>query len=592
MQCSYCSNEVEFSDTDVLGYLTCERCEMVLSHVCKADRQFRPDEESILAVRRALEGVDRTNDDDVWKALISAGPSIADVPALKSSKNHLKLSRSKLSKWKKYYSEWSSNADDMTIDKLPLPGGKDMLIRTDGDIFGERKHKWCQDPLADLSEVLTKSRGSTTDFSDWFELTQLLKVTTQSLINTKIPTHAWFQSAFTECVPPLYEGDNENMFMFDLPQFWASDRCHPFTRYAASLVDNNIMALFSHSNSDDLPKMWIKAERKLGSIATSWKSILESGKKYARESIQGPSLAVYKQRLHLVVRGEHGYSLKRLPQNMEVWSHLIGWSLYHPITEQNNYLRAIQWAIDCEDDSNPIGPKPEFRALALLAQTCESLGKSVFLSNNDGFIVEGASSLWYSVRPLRTSTDSVIEVHGFRNQKAAQSWDKPIKVCIQLMEYMVNFYPLADKLAAYLLTLRNDQRSAENITTLLMLHQTWFENPTGNSAKNWSEMSKNHPYGFHDDDDDEEWDDDWVDGMYDNVEVANPPFGQELEEQNHLFLEWLESDDENGEFLVSVHNRPEDDVVDDGLITSEEDVWKFEAEARGERHCIQGRSRG
>ena len=60
-------------------------------------------------------------------------------------------------------------------------------------------------------------------------------------------------------------------------------------------------------------------------------------------------------------------------------------------------------------------------------------------------------------------------------------------------------------LAAYLLTLRNDQASAENVTTLLNIHQTWFENTKGNSAKDWSEMSKNHPHGFHVDDDDDEY---------------------------------------------------------------------------------------
>lgn len=231
-------------------------------------------------------------------------------------------------------------------------------------------------------------------------------------------------------------------------------------------------------------------------------------------------------------------------------------------------------------------PKPEFRALALLAQTCKSLGESVLLSNNDGFIVEGTSSLWYSVRPLRTTTESAIEVHGFRNKKAAQSWDKPIKICIQLTEYTINEYPLADMLAAYLLTLRNDQGSAKHITTLLMLHQTWFENTVGNSAKGWSGISKIHPDGFHDDDDDE-WDGDWEDEVFDIDDETLKGLNLDQEEQNHLFFEWLESDG-NGESLISVNNRLEGEPVEEGHITSEEDVWKFEAEVRGEHHCIRG----
>lgn len=588
MKCSHCSNEVEFSDTDVLEYLTCERCEMVLSHVCKADRKFRPDEASIIAVREALEGVDRTDDAEVWKALISAGPSIADVQALKSSKKPITLSRSKLSKWKQYYAEWESNTEALSFDKLPLPGGKEMLVLTQGDIFGDRKHKWCEEPLADFAELLIKSGGSYTEFSDWFELSQLLKVTTKCLINSEISTHAWFQGGFTECLPPFYDERIESFdeFLFDLP-YGRLERSHPFIHYAASLVDNNTMNLFCQPNTKDLSKMWLKAERQLGSIATSWKSILESDNPSARKSNQAPSLVVNQQRLHLVVRGEFGYSLKQLPQNMDVWRHLLGWSLFHPTTEQNNYLRAIQWVIDYDGHSIPIAPKPEFRALALLGQTCKSLGKSVFLSNNDGFIVEGTSTLWYSVRPLRTTTESAIEVHGFRNKKAAQSWNKPIKICIQLTEYTINEYPLADMLAAYLLALRNDQESAKNITTLLMLHQTWFENTAGNSAKGWSAISKNHPYGFHDDDD-EEWDGDWEDEVFDIDDETLESLNLDQEEQNNLFFEWLESDDSNGELVMSVHNRLEDEPVDGGQITSEEDVWKFEAEVRGERHCIRG----
>lgn len=587
MQCSYCSNEAEHSDTEVLGHSSCARCEMVLSHICKSDRKFRPDDASIVTVRGALEDVDRTDDAAVWEALISAGPSIADAPALQSSKEPRKLSRYKLSKWKKHYSELISNTENVSFDKLPLPGGKKILVHTRGDIFGERKHKWCQEPLADLAEHFINSKGSTTEFSDWFELTQLLKVTTQCLVNNEISTHAWFQSGFTECLPPLYESEIESMFLFD-PPFGGAGRCHPFIRYATSLVETDLPSLFCQKNSKHLPKMWLEAERQLGSIATSWKSILESDNGDARKSVQGPSLAVYKQRLHLVVRGQHGYSLQQIPQNMDVWRHLIGWSLYHPSTEQNNYLRAIQWAIDCDDDSLSIGPKPEFRALSFLAQTCESLGESVILSSNDGFIVEGTSSLWYSVRPLGTTTDSAIEVHAFRNKKAAQSWNKPIKICIQLIEYGINEYPLADMLAAYLLTLRNDQASAENVTTLLNIHQTWFENTMGNSAKDWSEMSKNHPYGFHVDDDDE-WEEEWEDEIFDDDDETHPPFGLELEEQNRLFFEWLESGDDHAEFVTSVQDRLEEGT-EAGQITNEEDVWKFEAEARGESHCIRSQS--
>jgi hypothetical protein len=146
-------------------------------------------------------------------------------------------------------------------------------------------------------------------------------------------------------------------------------------------------------------------------------------------------------------------------------------------------------------------------------------------------------------------------------------------------------YPLADKLAAYLLTLRNDLVSSENVTTLLMLHRTWFENTTGKSAKEWSAMSKNHPHGFHVDDDDE-WDDEWDDEVFDIGDETYPEFEQESEEQNRLFNSWLESD---GEFLISVNHCLENEPLEEEQTTSEEDIWKFEADARGELHCIRCR---
>ena len=155
-------------------------------------------------------------------------------------------------------------------------------------------------------------------------------------------------------------------------------------------------------------------------------------------------------------------------------------------------------------------------------------------------------------------------------------------------ENLMDEYPLADKLAAYLLTLRNDLVSSENVATVLMLHQTWFENTTGKSAKDWSTMSKDHPHGFHVDDDDE-WDDEWDDEVCDIGDETYSEFEQQSEEQNRIFNAWLESDEDNGEFLISVQNRLENEPLEEDQLTSEEDIWKFEADARGELHCIRPR---
>jgi hypothetical protein len=384
-------------------------------------------------------------------------------------------------------------------------------------------------------------------------------------------------------LPPVREEFDDSIFFFD-PMFARIGQSHPFIRYTSSLVDKNIVELFCTPETGHLPEMWATVEHQLGDIAISWRSLLESGKPYVRNSSQGPSLVVHQQRLHLVVRGTEGYSLKALPKDLAVWSHLIALSLYHPVSEQNNYLRAIQWAVNCDGGSIPIGPKPEFRALSLLSKTWESLGESVDFAGNGRYIVEGTSSLWYSLSLQGNISSTAIEVRGYRNKKAAKEWNKGIKICIQIDDSMLTTLPLADKLAAYLLTLRNDQTSANEVSTLRMLHQTWFENQKNKSEKTWKQMFSNHPQGFQEDE--ETWEEDWDDEEFDYEEEPSTEIEELPEGEQYRFFEWLESVNHHDRYVLEVNRQVEDNVVHEDHSTSEEDYWKLEAQARGEAHCV------
>jgi hypothetical protein len=259
-----------------------------------------------------------------------------------------------------------------------------------------------------------------------------------------------------------------------------------------------------------------------------------------------------KQRLHLFVRSEHGYSLLHVPRDFEVWRQLISLSLYHPSTEQNGYLRAIQWELMCEEEPQFVGPMPEMRALQFLENTCQSLDGLVEVSD-DYFIVKGKSSLYYTVKPVGRASNVGIEVRAFRNKEQTVSAINGVRICIVFGDYIP--LPLGDKIAAFLLTLSDDIGSAANISTLQNLHHTWFQSylrgngeeiPMHLVVDGWKQMLEEFPHGFQEDE--PEWDDEWEEG--EEIELDIP---------------------DNEEELV--------DAIDN-------DSWELEAEARGEAHCI------
>ena len=85
-----------------------------------------------------------------------------------------------------------------------------------------------------------------------------------------------------------------------------------------------------------------------------------------------------------------------------------------------------------------IGPEPEFRALKLLNNTYEALGESVSISKKSSFIVEGMSSLCYSIKVHNGYGNYGIEVEAYRGIEEALIEETPIKLCIHFFKTLIS----------------------------------------------------------------------------------------------------------------------------------------------------------
>ena len=555
MGCSHCSDLDDGS--------TCERCAIVLKFMTYGREFLRPDDASLSRVKKALRFVDRSNEKAVWKALLSAAPSGGKIPLLARDDKNTFLTTKELNTWKNYQVDYSQENDvddyDFTPPTVYLPGYKRLDIG--GPYLDSNEwHHWCNIPLADMADMFIESDGNKVGFSRWPELISLLEILVHSLhdlpYDCATPPNGWFQNRVDRCVPEI---TNEDDLMFaDLDPFLLR-HCtpHPFIRHSSNLIDIWPVKIFHTKENEYLPLMWKKSRKLLGDVAANWHDILSQEDDTARAAMYVPTFVTVKQRVHLLVRAEHGYSLIHVPRDFEVWRQLISLNLYHPSTEQNRYLRAIQWEIMCEEEPQFVGPMPEMRALKFLANIYQSLDGLVEVVD-DYFVVKGKSSLYYSVRPVGRTSNIGIEIRAFRNQEQTTSPANGVRICIVFGDYSP--LPIGDKIAAYLLTLSDDVGSAANISTLQMLHHTWFQSRFSHTDGGWKEMLEQFPHGFQEDE--PEWDDEW----------------DEEELENHV----LDNDDE----LVHAEDALPNQQADHAQEITDNDTWEMEAEARGEAHCI------
>lgn len=557
MGCAHCSDLDDGS--------TCERCAIVLKFMTYGREFLRPDDVSLSRVKNALRSVDRSDEKAVWDALLSAAPSVGDIPLLARDDKNTFLTTKELNSWKNIIvTPIIPNDDEFIPPDVYLPGFEKLDLG--GPYLDSNEwYNWCDKPLVDMAEMFTESDGKKVGFSRWSEVIPLLEILCDSISNipydSPMPPYGWFQNHIDRCVPEIVnEVTDGNGFIFaDMDPFYLQHcKPHPFILHSANLIDTSSIKIFRSKENEYLPLMWEESRKQLGDVAENWLEILSQEDNSARSTIYTPTFVTVKQRLYLLVRDEHGYSLLNVPPDFEIWRQLISLNLYHPSTEQNGYLRAIQWEIMCEREPRFVGPMPEMRALQFLANTCQSLDGLVEVTD-DYLVVKGKSSLYYTVKPIGRASNVGIEVRAFRNKEQTTSLVNGVRICIVFGDYFP--LPLGDKIAAYLLTLSDDVGSATIISTLQMLHHTWFQSDfEGHGDNGWKQMLEQFPHGFQEDE--PEWDDEW-----------------EEEEFEHNIPD-------NDEELVIVEDALSNQHADNTPGIIDNDSWEMEAEARGEAHCI------
>lgn len=556
MVCSYCSDLDDGS--------TCERCAIALKFIIDGRELLRPDDASLSRVKNALNSVDRSDEKAVWGALLSAAPSVGEIPLLARDDKNTCLTTRELISWKNYHrNNQRVNDDEFSTPTVYFPGLEKLDFGGPYLDASEWTH-YCNKPSADMADMFMESAGKQVGFSRWPEVISLLDILCKSLPGlpegSSMPPYGWFQNRIDRCVPEIVDEEAESDFLFaDLDPFFLQ-HCtpHPFIRHSANLIDTPSIRIFRTRENEHLPLLWKESIKKFGDVAANWHDILSQEDDSARGVLYTPTFVIVKQRLHLLVRAEHGYSLLHVPRDFEVWRQLISLNMYHPSTEQNGYLRAIQWEIMCEEEPQFVGPMPEMRALHFLANTCQSLDGLVEVSD-DYFVVKGKSSLYYTVKPVGRASNVGIEVRAYRNQEQTVSPFNGVRICIVFGDYVP--LPLGDKIAAFLLTLSDDVGSAANISTLQNLHLTWFQSDFEDYGDNgWKQMLEQFPHGFQEDE--PEWDDEW-----------------EEEEFEHPIPD-------NDEELVNAEDALANQHADNSPGVIDNDSWEMEAEARGEAHCI------
>lgn len=560
MGCPHCST----LDADN----SCKRCEIVLQKIAYGRDLLRPDEESLSCVKKALYGVDRGDEKSVWDALLSAAPKVGDIPILGVVENN-NLTTKELEKWIHVSNSRVEDMGELSKLRLSFPGDQNYEFtfpecddEADFVIMMDSWNDWFHGkPLVDLAEMFLENEVDSTSFSQWLEIIEILSILSIRFRGPEQNLNDCFQNHIDRVVPEIISAEDQEDPFFGGFEHYIFSNCipHPFIRYSAGLINMNSFKIFLTDENRYLPQFWKESGEKLGDIASSWFNIISSGGEISRAEKYTPTLVVSEQRLHLMVRDEHGYSLIRVPQNIEIWGLLISLSLYHPSTEQNSYLRAIQWEIMCEDEPQFVASMPEIRALEFLGETCQSLNEVVEVSN-DHFVVKGQSSLYYTVKPVGESPNIGIEVRAFRNKEQTKSSSNGIRICIVFNDF--NSLPLGDKIAAYLLVLCNDEDSASNISTLQMLLDSWTQAGSNNKEESWKHMIEVNPHGFQEDEPD--WEDEWD---YDDETMD-------------------EVCDCDCDCSIDSIQEVELDTDNNSQANIDNDTWEIEAAARGEAHCI------
>lgn len=593
------------------GEPSCQMCELVLERLSYAAETMKPDEHSLNLVKSVLQKESQNGETAVWKALLAAGPKIAKGTILSLSPRSIRMDKEQLSQWKEFH-HFASRGDHLSCPKtLTLPDGDEIATRRG---LSDDHYQLSKSPLMDLAEIFIGAQSKENGAEKWTEILNLCEYLPNTPYMEDSALFKWANQRIGRCIPSISSQATLEFWVDEFDNFGMMNLFdyHPFINYSSyHLNEISPQVFFGQIKHPSSNHFWWEAIENLGPIAEHWKKQLSENDEDTRIAKHLPSLIVSEGRLKILLAGENGFTSRPVPKDPAVWRHLLAWSLYHPKSAENQFLRAIQLEFLNIDKPKQIAPAPEIRAMQLLGGAAEGLGNHVEV-NGGALLVTGTSGVSYTISPIGVGYASNLFIQAHPNRQTARQKNHGIHICIAFNSETSQELPLADRLAAYLLTLRDDERSSENISTLEHFLKEWVGRG-GNLRKRrddiaWKRLQERFPDGFAEQDDewDDEWDDGWDDCFIDDWDeeddddeeqktsnhegapssnndthgiIGNPPYTMGQRTNVHqTVLRWLDGLP-NGVVEGLEFTDEERAEIDD-------ERWKLEAAARGESHCL------
>ena len=561
---------------------------MLLPHIIGDQESLRPDPGTGAAVNAALDSTQGQSAAERWGALLDVMVLKQDAKVLEEADRHEDWNGYSRTLWmaaRQWHHDrerglWDENPPEFPSEFETPSGGRLAKVRWGWTLNDERLPGPI--PMADLADMLGSEAMSASKtaaaFDDWDAMLRALAACCWRIEDE--PSVSWVSHRSEPLVPvPAHlSNDSDDWEAEAMLDEIHHHGYHPFWHWAESASVQEVMAQLMQCHIHQ--KIWEELSVDLGTVTAAWKAATDEGWPELYSQSSCPILLVRDDRLHLLVRVPTGFTLEPVPPDPAVWRFLITTALHPPDTPEGQLLRAIIWHWDMP--SGEIQPtRPQQKALGFLHSVWRTGQKDFELVEPDSLLIQGHSGLAYRLQLSGRPGNVDIKVWAYPDIECAREDQLKVFICIQVFEYKGPL-PLGDRLASYMLALREDRKSACDITTLEMLFNTWdncrqtlpreicYAQSTQDRAS-WEKMKELRPQGFVEVQDEE---DDWLDE--DDFDPHDHDPQNDLDPTDLMIQQ-------NTQFPTAVDSDVE--LEGGGM----DEVWQAIADAHGERMARMAR---
>ena len=504
---------------------TCLRCSTLLPYIIGNHESLRPDPVTSEAMNAALEPARDDSAAERWQALLDVLVFKQDAKVLEKADQQKDWDGYSRTLWiaarQWHYNRerqlWNENPPKFPSEFETPSGGRLSKERWGWTLDGERLPGPI--PMADLADMLGSEDASVIpEFNDWDEMLRALAACCWRI--DEEPTPSWVSSRNEPLVPLaeplLHDFDDEGVPLFE--NLYHSG-FHPFWHWAESVSEQDVS---SHLMKCKIPgKIWEGLSYNLRGVTAAWINAIHYGWPKLNNQLSCPTMLVRDDRLYLLVRSSTGFTMELVPPDPAVWRFLIITALHPPNTPEGHLLRAIIWHWNLPTGTIQPDP-PQKKALGFLRSAWLTSPKDFALAAPDSLLVQGNSGVAYRVKLVGNHGNAEIKVLAYPDMECARTNQLEMFICIQMFEFKGRL-PLGDRLAAYMLALREDRKSASEISTLALLFNTWGNYRTQDRSS-WEKMRELRPHGFVEvQHEEEDWaDDDQIHGGFDPRDYDDP----------------------------------------------------------------------